>query len=39
VGRTVCPLGRWGVDCMRDIFILNEMWMQGKIQALIAILK
>jgi hypothetical protein len=22
--------GGGGVDCMRDIFILNEIWVQGK---------
>jgi hypothetical protein len=35
-GGAVGPLG--GVDCMGDIFILNEIWTQGKIYILIGTL-
>jgi hypothetical protein len=30
--------GQVGVDCMRDLFILNEIWAQGKIYILIGTL-
>jgi hypothetical protein len=38
LGGTVGPLGRGRVDCIRDIFILNEMWVQGKAYILIGTL-
>jgi hypothetical protein len=34
----VGPLGGMRVDCMRNIFILNEIWAQGKIYILIGTL-
>jgi hypothetical protein len=27
------PVGKARVDCMRDIFLLNETWTQGKIDS------
>jgi hypothetical protein len=32
------PVGGERVNCMRDIFILNETWAQGKIYILISTL-
>jgi hypothetical protein len=37
-GGAVGPLGEGRVYCIRDIFILNEIWMQGKIYILIGTL-
>jgi hypothetical protein len=38
--RGVAPFGHLGeearVDCMMDIFILNEIWAQGKIHIFIS---
>jgi hypothetical protein len=36
-GGPVGPLGAQG-DCMRDICILNEIWVRGKIYILIGTL-
>jgi hypothetical protein len=33
-GGTVRPLRGGGVDCKRDMFILNEIWAQDKIHIL-----
>jgi hypothetical protein len=38
LGGAVSALGRGRVDCIRDIFILNEMWVQGKAHILIGTL-
>jgi hypothetical protein len=35
LGDTVSPLGRGRVDCTRDISILNEIWVLGKIYILV----
>jgi hypothetical protein len=34
-GGTVGPLGGGEFACMRDIFILNEVWVQDKIYILV----
>jgi hypothetical protein len=34
-GGAVGPVGRAWVVCMRDIFILNEIWVQDKMYILV----
>jgi hypothetical protein len=37
--QNVGPLGGGAaIDCMRDTFILNEIWVQGKIHTLVGTL-
>jgi hypothetical protein len=38
VGPGLSSGGGGRIECMRDIFILNEIWVQGKIYILIGTL-